>query len=100
MTSHNWKNYPSLLLIHIYIICSVLTVADEKQKFCPTNHLSLNNAGAPEELASNSSGRFPHTGDGGFLIQPAGREEPLEEEYVYCADHQPIVQLVAMGFVF
>lgn len=72
----------------------------KSRKFCPTNNLSLNNAGAPEELASNSSGRLPHTGDGGFLINHAGKEEHLEEEYVGYADHQPIVQLVVMRFVF
>lgn len=53
-----------------------------------------------EELASSSTGRLPHAGDGGFLINPAGKEEQLEEEYVDCAGHQLIVQLVVMGFVF
>lgn len=53
-----------------------------------------------EELVSSSTGRLPHTGDGGFLINPAGKEEQLEEEYMDCVDHQLIVELVVMGFVF
>lgn len=66
-----------------------------KRKYCPANHPSLYNA-----VAKNSSGRLHHIGERGFLINPAGVEEHLEEEYLDCGDHQLIVQLVVMGFVF
>lgn len=65
------------------------------RKLCPADHLSLYNAVA--QPVSNSSGRLPHTGDGGFRISPAGEGEQLEEERVDCAGHQLIAQLVVMG---
>jgi len=49
-----------------------------------------------EKLASNSNGRVPRVGDGGFLISPAGEEGQLEEEWVDHAGHQLIAQLVVM----
>lgn len=80
----------------------VLVAGVRRRKLCLTNHLSLYHAVAPG-LVNNNSVRLPHIGNEDFLINPADEEEQLEEEWVDCAGHQLVAQLVVMrelAFIF